>query len=42
MSYGIGKIILFGDSLTELSWDQCDGFNLAPALQHGKYIHGDK
>jgi lysophospholipase L1-like esterase len=28
------KIILFGDSLTEQSWNQEFGFNLAPALQH--------
>ncbi|KAL1968069.1 hypothetical protein VTN77DRAFT_2199 [Rasamsonia byssochlamydoides] len=28
------KIILFGDSITELSSDQSLGFNLAPALQH--------
>lgn len=28
------KIILFGDSLTEQSWNQEFGFNLSPALQH--------
>jgi lysophospholipase L1-like esterase len=28
------KIILFGDSITELSSDQSHGFALAPALQH--------
>lgn len=28
------KIILFGDSLTEQSWNQEFAFNLAPALQH--------
>ena len=30
----VDKILLFGDSITEMSYDQEYGFNLAPALQH--------
>ncbi|KAG0646375.1 Isoamyl acetate-hydrolyzing esterase [Hyphodiscus hymeniophilus] len=30
----VDKILLFGDSITEMSYDQEFGFNLAPALQH--------
>lgn len=30
----IDKILLFGDSITEMSYNQEFGFNLAPALQH--------
>ena len=30
----VDKILLFGDSITELSYNQEYGFNLAPALQH--------
>ncbi|RFU27834.1 hypothetical protein B7463_g8497, partial [Scytalidium lignicola] len=30
----VDKILLFGDSITEMSYNQEFGFNLAPALQH--------
>lgn len=30
----VDKVLLFGDSITELSYNQEFGFNLAPALQH--------
>lgn len=30
----VDKILLFGDSITELSYNQEYGFNIAPALQH--------
>jgi lysophospholipase L1-like esterase len=30
----VDKIVLFGDSITEMSYNQEFGFNLAPALQH--------
>jgi hypothetical protein len=30
----VDKILLFGDSITEMSYNQEFGFSLAPALQH--------
>ena len=30
----LDKLLLFGDSITEGSYDQAQGFNISPALQH--------
>jgi hypothetical protein len=38
MALAFDKVVLFGDSITQLAYDQGCGFCFGPAMQNGNYF----